>query len=104
MGFAAGNALALVLHEQATNAVKYGALSTPDGRLRIETRIEDGALWLEWRESGGPRVAGPPERPGFGTLLAGRSLSGQVGGRMEQDWRPEGLVVRLTVPAAGLAR
>lgn len=104
VGFAAANALALVLHEQATNAVKYGALSTPEGRLRIETRMEEGALWLEWHESGGPRVPGPPARPGFGTLLAGRSLSGQVNGRMEQDWRPEGLVVRLIVPAAGLGR
>ncbi|WP_458096207.1 sensor histidine kinase [Roseomonas sp. WA12] len=104
VGFAAANALALVLHEQATNAVKYGALSTTEGRLCIETRLDDGALWLEWRETGGPRVAGPPERPGFGTLLAGRSLSGQVGGWMDQDWRSEGLVVRLSVPATGLAR
>jgi PAS domain S-box-containing protein len=104
VGYAAANALALVLHEQATNAVKYGALSVPSGRVRIETRLEDGALRLEWRETGGPRLEGPPTRSGFGTVLAARSLAGQVQGRMVHDWRPEGLVMRLEVPRAGLER
>jgi PAS domain S-box-containing protein len=104
VGYAAANALALVLHEQATNAVKYGALSAPAGRVRITTRLEDGVLRLEWRETGGPRLAGPPTRRGFGTMLAARSLAGQVQGRMVHDWRPEGLVMQLEVPRAGLER
>ncbi|SHJ51903.1 PAS domain S-box-containing protein [Roseomonas rosea] len=104
VGYAAANALALVLHEQATNAVKYGALSAPAGRVRITTRLEDGVLRLEWRETGGPRLGGPPTRRGFGTMLAARSLAGQVQGRMVHDWRPEGLVMQLEVPRAGLER
>jgi PAS domain S-box-containing protein len=104
MGYVAASTLALVLHEQATNAVKYGALSRPSGRVRIVTRMGAGVLELEWIETGGPAVTGPPVRQGFGTVLAGRSLRGQVQGHMEHDWRAEGLVMRLFVPAAGLAR
>jgi PAS domain S-box-containing protein len=104
VGYAAANALALVLHEQATNAVKYGALSSPVGRLRVTTWVEDEVIHLEWREAGGPRVPGPPVRRGFGTVLAARSLTGQVHGQIEHDWRPEGLVVRLALPLAGLMR
>ena len=104
VGYTAANALALVLHEQATNAVKHGALSSPAGRLRIATRLEGGMLLLEWRETGGPPVPGPPTRQGFGTVLAARSLGGQIQGRMEHDWRPEGLVMHLAVPLSQLLR
>lgn len=102
LGYAAAHALALVLHEQATNAVKYGALSAPAGRLRIATSARDGLFRLDWEETGGPPVAGPPGRRGFGTALAGRSLAGPVRGSMTHDWRPEGLAVRIEVPEAAL--
>ncbi|MFH5923911.1 PAS domain-containing sensor histidine kinase [Roseomonas xinghualingensis] len=104
VGYAAANTLALVLHEQATNAVKYGALSRPEGRVRIMTRVEDGIFRLQWRETGGPPLSGPPARRGFGTMLAARSLAGQVHGRMTHDWQAEGLVVEMELPEAQLAR
>jgi PAS domain S-box-containing protein len=104
LGYAAASTLALVLHEQATNAVKYGALSRAGGRLLIATRVEDGAFRLDWREIGGPRVPGPPAHQGFGTSLAARCLAGQIQGRMTHDWRPEGLVMRLELPEALLDR
>jgi len=104
VGYAAASTLALVLHEQATNAVKYGALSRPEGRVGITTRVEDGVFRLQWRETGGPPVSGPPKRRGFGTMLAARSLAGQVHGRMTHDWRPEGLVVEMELPEVQLAR
>ncbi|WP_159348173.1 PAS domain S-box protein [Roseomonas harenae] len=104
LGYAAASTLALVLHEQATNAVKYGALSCADGWLEIDTRVEDGKFRLDWRETGGPQVPGPPSRQGFGTVLAARCLAGQIHGRMTHDWRPEGLVMQLELPEELLAR
>ncbi|MBP0446291.1 PAS domain S-box protein [Roseomonas sp. SSH11] len=104
LGYSAANAVALVLHEQATNAVKYGALSLPAGRVTITTRVAEGVLHLEWRETGGPPLSGPPTRRGFGTALAARSMGGQVRGRLSHEWRPEGLVLRLEVPEASLTR
>ena len=87
--------LALVLHELATNAAKYGALSTPEGRVLISWRIVGAELELTWRERGGPPVSGPPAREGFGSLLARRSIGGQLGGRMTFDWAAEGLTVHM---------
>ncbi|TPG51828.1 PAS domain S-box protein [Roseomonas nepalensis] len=107
IGYAVANALALALHEQATNAVKYGALSRPEGRLRVVTVTEgmgaEAVFRLDWTETGGPPVAGPPTRTGFGTTLAARSLASQVRGRMVHDWRPEGLALRVELPEASLA-
>ena len=61
-------ALSLALHELATNAAKYGALSAPEGRIELSWEARDGKLHLDWRESGGPRVV-PPSRRGFGSRL-----------------------------------
>lgn len=88
--------LALVLHELATNAAKYGAFSTADGRLHIQWQVEQGKLALTWTERGGPAIDGPPQREGFGSLLARRSISGQLDGNLVFDWEAEGLTVRLT--------
>lgn len=92
-------ALALAFHELATNAVKYGALSTPDGRVRLSWRtpVDDGRLMLEleWREIGGPPVARPVVR-GFGSRLIERSLTGEARGAAELIFNPEGLVCRLS--------
>ncbi|HEV2602403.1 MAG TPA: PAS domain-containing protein [Microvirga sp.] len=94
--------LALILHEQATNAVKYGALSTEAGRVIVTGERAGEGYTLTWKEEGGPLIAGPPIRQGFGTLMAARSASGQLGGALTHDWAPEGLIMRLTVPAARL--
>jgi PAS domain S-box-containing protein len=90
----------MAIHELTTNAVKYGALSVPEGRVDV-TIESDGAapeprMTLVWRESGGPRVA-PPQRKGFGTLLLNRLLASQLGGEVAIDYRPEGVVARMDV-------
>jgi len=103
VGARAATALALILHEQATNALKYGGLSVPEGQVAVSARIRADELVLVWRETGGPPIPGPPTRSGFGTLLASRSAQGALGGEMARDWRPEGLTVTLTLPVAGLA-
>lgn len=90
----------MAIHELTTNAVKYGALSVPEGRVDV-TIESDGAvpeprMTLVWRESGGPPVA-PPQRKGFGTLLLNRLLASQLGGEVAIDYRPEGVVARMDV-------
>ena len=87
--------LALLLHELATNAAKYGALSSPRGSISINWSVRDGHLEVEWRESGGPAVA-KPTRHGFGTQLVNGAL-GAFGGKAEARFEPTGLVVRMTM-------
>ncbi len=97
----AGNAVtgfALVLHEFATNAAKYGSLSSPEGVVRIDCSKEGDDLVLTWREQGGPPLDGQPDHQGFGSMLTSRIIAGHLGGRHSSDWRPEGLVVRIRVP------
>lgn len=80
--------LSLVLHELATNAVKYGALSNDSGRVQLDWELDDGSgcVRLCWRESGGPPVS-PPERRGFGSKLIEKSL-----GRAQFEFHPAGLI------------
>jgi PAS domain S-box-containing protein len=100
----AGTSFALVIHELATNAMKYGALSAAGGQVTISSERRDGVLAITWRETGGPEVTGPPERRGFGTALSERALTAQLGAEIHREWRPEGLTVRITVPLAALGR
>jgi PAS domain S-box-containing protein len=102
VGGAAVTSLALVFHEIATNAAKYGALSAEGGHIAIEWTSADERLDLTWKETGGRRIAGPPKTTGFGTLLADATL-GQFGGEITRDWSPDGLAIRLTIPLARLA-
>lgn len=88
---------ALLLHECATNAAKYGALSTAEGRIDIVCAEDDERFVLTWSEHGGPPIEGPAEEEGFGSLLARLTVKGQFGGEIVRDWRPEGLVIRLSV-------
>jgi two-component sensor histidine kinase len=100
--------LGMVLHELATNALKYGALSVPEGRLRIDWQVvpRDAAplLVLDWTERDGPPIAAPPGREGFGSQLLRRALSALPDGRTEIAWRAEGLAVRLTLGLRGGAK
>ncbi|HET6520024.1 MAG TPA: MHYT domain-containing protein, partial [Geminicoccaceae bacterium] len=103
---AAAQTLALVLHELATNAAKYGGLAVPTGRVALAARVEDGELRIVWEETHGPPVTGP-ERTGFGMALLVQAIEYQHDGRVELDWRAEGLVCRLSLPreeATGDAR
>jgi two-component sensor histidine kinase len=104
VGPTSATALALVLHEQATNSVKYGSLSDVAGRVTLTSHHDGVDLGLTWQESGGPPVVGPPQRKGFGTQMASRTVAGQLGGSLEYDWAPEGLTMSVTVPAANLLR
>jgi two-component sensor histidine kinase len=95
-------ALAMMLHELATNAAKYGALSVREGQVGVHWRIDpDGALRLTWSESGGPPVR-PPTRSGLGTQVIQRSVRDQLDGAVSYNWRAEGLVCEIVVPARHL--
>jgi PAS domain S-box-containing protein len=100
----AATSVALLFHELATNAAKYGALSTADGEVSLDTRRRDGRFILAWEERGGPPVAGEPGRTGFGSSLATLSVEGQLGGRLERIWAPEGLRVIADLPGTALSR
>jgi PAS domain S-box-containing protein len=94
----AAQSIAMVLHELATNAVKYGALSCPAGQVSLDwLRRADGRLILNWRETGGPPVR-PPSRRGFGTGVIERMVRGQLSGSSSFDWHPEGLACEIDVP------
>ena len=95
--------LALVIHELATNAAKYGAFSTPNGRVHVSWTVTKKKLALKWQERGGPAVNGPPTQEGFGSLLARRSISGQLDGELTFDWQPDGLTVHFWVAAERLS-
>jgi PAS domain S-box-containing protein len=104
LGAKAALSLALMLHELATNAVKYGALSVPDGRVMLAWTLEPGVggpiVTLSWTEADGPLVT-PPARKGFGSRLIERGLVGAVGGTISLDYAPTGLVCRVVAPLAG---
>ncbi len=96
-------ALSLAVHELATNAGKYGALSAPGGRVSIHwARTADGGLDLTWVESGGPPVR-PPTRRGFGSTLIERALAMETDGTAVLRYLPGGVVCEVTLPHAALA-
>ncbi|MBS0362349.1 MAG: PAS domain-containing protein, partial [Proteobacteria bacterium] len=98
----AAQALAMALHELATNAAKYGSLSKPQGRVNVSwTRTGQGPLTLRWEERGGPRVA-KPSRRGLGTAMLARALAGPLRGSSRLEWRPSGLVCELELPGEAL--
>ena len=97
------SSLALLLNEFATNATKYGALSTTVGRIRIQCTNHGETLVVIWTERGGPAVASPTGNNGFGDLLVRTTIAG-LGGEVSRDWHPEGLVIRLSISRERLTR
>jgi PAS domain S-box-containing protein len=94
----AAQALAVTLHELATNAAKYGALSVPDGYVQVEwSRAADGRVVLRWTEANGPAII-PPTYQGFGTRVMESMITGQLGGQIRFAWRAQGLACEITVP------
>ena len=99
------SAVALLLHELATNSAKHGALSIPDGRIRIAWHLTFGGdgsesrptVELEWRETGGPAIIGPPARYGAGTRMMDQLML-SLEGDLKRSWNPEGLTVRFSAP------
>jgi two-component sensor histidine kinase len=99
-------ALAMAFHELSTNAAKYGALSSDDGRIDVSWMKSDGPapqLTLVWREQGGPPVK-PPRRRGFGSLLLERMLGTDLDGEVAADYRADGLVCTITAPLSETRR
>jgi PAS domain S-box-containing protein len=103
LGSKAATSMALVIHEMATNAAKYGALSTSEGRISVEWETDDDAFRLNWKETGGPRIRSTPEPSGFGSRLAKISVEGQLGGKLEFAWPPEGAQVAIAFPLKNAA-
>lgn len=89
----------MAIHELATNAAKYGALSTKSGHVEVSWELGEEAVTISWREHGGPAVV-PPQRTGFGRLLLERAVAADLGGEVVLEFAPEGLACKIVVPSA----
>ena len=90
-------ALSMALHELSTNALKYGALSVPDGVVRLTWRVAAGQLELVWAEEGGPPVVAPTRR-GFGTRLVSQALARELRGQVRLEHDPAGVRCEIRFP------
>lgn len=105
LGEGAATAFALVFHELATNAAKYGALSTPEGRVRLTTRVENDRLQVTWAETVKTMEGATPTlaASGFGSRLLALMVEGQLHGVLERRLEADGLMVEIGVPMRSLA-
>ena len=103
VGEASITILALVIHELATNSIKYGALSADAGTIDISSAETAADLSFLWVESGGPALRHPRGLPGFGSALLRKSIEGQLGGTISFDWLEAGVYITLRVSKARLA-
>jgi two-component sensor histidine kinase len=103
IGEQTASTLAMVVHELATNSVKYGALSCPEGLLNISSQADGDRIDLIWAEDGGPLIVGRPDLTGFGSRLVARSVSYQLGGELTYDWQESGVVVTISMRQDRLA-
>ena len=104
VGEAGATAVAMVLHELATNSVKYGALSAKAGTLDVSCTAEDDKVVIVWTERGGPPVVAPPKHQGFGSKLLNHSMNSQLNGSVSFLWATDGAVITLSVDQGRLAR
>jgi two-component sensor histidine kinase len=104
VGVASITTLALVIHELATNAAKYGALSSDSGTLDVSCNThDDDDVVVTWTERGGPAVVAPAKLSGFGSKMVNRSMSTQLGDSIDFDWSREGVVATLRMSKRQLA-
>ena len=103
VGEQTATALAMVIHELATNSVKYGSLSAASGFLDVSSILDGEDICVIWAETGGPAITKQPVLKGFGSRLIARSVSGQLGGRLDYDWQESGLVVTIRMRQDRLA-
>jgi two-component sensor histidine kinase len=96
------NGFALIFHELATNAAKYGALKTDEGKIAIDWSQDAQSLTVHWRESGGPKIDHAPDASGFGTKLLRDTIIRQFGGSFENQWDRDGLTTTLRLPSPAL--
>lgn len=102
IGEKSATTLALVVHELATNSLKYGALSCGTGTLDVSSTQEDEHLILTWTERGGPPAA-EPQMAGYGSKLLGRVIAAELDGTIQREWSPEGAVVTIQMHKLRLA-
>jgi two-component sensor histidine kinase len=102
VGEASATTLALILHELATNSLKYGALSAPSGTLDVSCAPHESEVVVVWTERGGPPVVTPPGAVGFGSKLVHRGAA-SLGGAITWDWSPEGVLITLRMSKQRLA-
>ncbi|MFA7596083.1 MAG: PAS domain-containing protein [Novosphingobium sp.] len=102
IGTSATTALALLLHELATNSVKYGAFSNAGGQISIALENRGGIVMIRWRERGGPAILEKPEKRSFGTKLAQRAATAQLRGEIVYRWERTGLEVDISIPAESM--
>lgn len=102
VGEGAATDLALVLHELATNSLKYGALSCGSGLLDVACTVADDELVMVWTERGGPAVTPPNDTLGFGSRLLDRIVTRKLRGSIDYQWNPEGLIATVRVQVAKL--
>jgi two-component sensor histidine kinase len=95
VGEATATTLALVVHELATNSLKYGAISAPDGTLDVSGITQGKEMVIVWTERGGPSVVAPEKPSGFGSKMVTRGMSRQLDGSIAFDWPKEGVIVTL---------
>ncbi len=103
VGSATATTLSLIIHELATNSIKYGALSASTGKVEISGTEEGAETVLTWTERDGPPVTARMGRGGFGSKMIAQSVSGQLGGSIAYDWPVEGVIVSLRMNTARLA-
>jgi PAS domain S-box-containing protein len=96
--------IALLVHELATNAVKYGALASDEGTIELSVSRDSDSCAIRWVERGGPPIESVPDRVGFGTKLSDLSVITQLGGSLERNWERPGLTVVAQIPTRALAR
>ena len=101
VGEASVATLALIVHELATNSVKYGALSVPVGRLDVSSAVQGNEVTIVWTERGGPPVMAPTGALGFGSKLISQSI-GRIGGAVAYDWDAQGVMITLQMSKARL--
>ena len=103
VGERTATALAMVIHELATNSVKYGSLSCSSGFLDVSSKTDGDHICVIWAETGGPPITEEPVLQGFGSRLIARSVAGQLGGELIYDWQESGLVVTVKMHQKKLA-
>lgn len=104
VGELTATALAMIIHELATNSVKYGALSCGSGFLDVSSILDGEDICIVWAETGGPPIGEVPVLKGYGSRLTARSVTGHLGGQLNYDWQESGLVVTVRMRQDRLAR
>lgn len=103
VGETAATGIALVIHELATNSLKYGAFSVPEGTLDVSGTMNGDDVEIIWTEHGGPKVVAPSKEDGYGSAMLRRTIAGHLSGSIEYEWAEDGLIARLLLSGGRLA-